>query len=137
MSEEILDYVWMNYYGKINLPKDLKKRIRKDVLRESLMNLEDRMIIIRKDKEIALVAIYYTLSDESYAKLEEVDMTLEDVVRGLAYDHGNNIHFILVAGGGYATIRMGIEEVKRRCNPKTISWWSPDMKRLHKYRTKE
>ena len=132
---DVGDYLWANYYTRIK-PMPGYKPDRK-VLDESLHRFKDRLVVIRNKGKIKGVAVYLNISDQTFRDLEMLDISTEDVVRSLASQHGPNAHFILACGGGYATIRMGVEELKRRKLHKTISWWSPDLKKLHKYTIKE
>jgi len=132
---EVGEYLWANYYTKYRVPGI--KAPTKDLIEQALTNLKDSLVVIRNNGKIKGVAIYFTLSDESFDLLESFDLTTEAVVRSLAREHGENVHFILVAGGGFATIRMGLKEVKRRTKAKTISWWNPSMTKLHRYKVKE
>lgn len=107
-----------------------------ETLEKGLANHPDKVIVIR-DEKIRGVAIFVTISDETYGKMKDLDMTQVDVIKGLFNEHGPNIHFILIAANGIKTILMGINEIKRRIHPKTISWWDPNLRILHKYKVRE
>ena len=129
---EIADYLMMNYYSKY-------KGTRTDVIpdRETLLrglnNHKDKVVVIRNDK-IKGVAVYVTLSDATYKILKDVDITREDLIISLLKEHGPNVHVLMLAADGYNTIMMGIEEIKRRVNTDTISWWNPKQSKLHKFK---
>lgn len=132
---EVGDFLWANYYLIYRPPG--AEPATKEKVEQAITNLKDKLVVIRNEGKIKGVAIYFTLSDETYDLLEELDLTTEDCVRELAREHGKNVHFILVAGGGRATLRLGLAEVKRRFDVKTFSWWNPEMTKLHKYKVKE
>lgn len=132
---EIAEYLMTHYYSKYTGPRtDVVPPA--DILERCLDNHKDKLVVIR-DENIKGVGIYVTLSDETCELLREMDVTRVDVLTRLLQDHGPNVHFILLAADGMKTILMGIQEVKRRLDPKTISWWDPDLKRLHKYILKQ
>lgn len=132
---DVGDYLWANYYSR--MPPPAGKTFNRDLLENNLRGYKDHLVIIRNKGKIKGVAVYFTISDESYQMLDALDLSTEDIVRSLADEHGDNAHFILVCGGGYATIRMGIRALKQKKRFKTISWWNPDMTKLHKFKLEE
>ena len=96
---------------------------------------KDRFVIIR-DENIKGVAVFLTLSDKTFEALERYDITRVDVLKVLLLEGGPNVHFVLLCADGVRTILTGMNEVKRRMNPKTISWWNPDFTKLHKFKVR-
>lgn len=134
---DVADYLWVRYFKKIDKPgyEPDKAIVEKNV---EEFRKHNRLVIIRKvSGQIRGVAVFLSLSDETYSKLESLDLTTEDCVRALACEYGENAHFIIVCGGGYGTLRAGIKEIKQRGDIKTVSWWNPDMTKLHRFKIKE
>lgn len=132
---EIAEYLLENYYPYYKGDRD-------DVvpdyetLVKGLENHKEKVIVIRKDG-IKGVAIYLTLCDATYDILPSIDISNHATVIELLKETGSNVHFVLLAADGATTIMMGIEEVKRRCNPSTISWFDPDLQRLNRYKVRK
>ena len=128
---DIADYLMTHYYPhykgtRLDVIPDMK------TLLKGLNNHPDKLMVIRNDK-IHGVAIYLTLSDKTYAQLEEYDINREDVLISLLQEHGPNVHVVLLAADGYNTMMVMKKEIINRVNPKTVSWWSEDLKKLHRY----
>lgn len=129
---DISEYLLANYYSKY-------KGDRKDVvptpqqIDDGYKNHPDKFVIVR-DEKIKGIAIFVTLSDETCKMLWNMDITRVDVLNRLLEEHGENVHFVLLCADGMHTILYGIKKVKERTNPKTISWWNPDLNKLHKFR---
>ena len=79
------------------------------------------------------MAVYVTLSDDTYARLEQLDIRNIEIIKALTLENGLNIHFLLLASDSYKTIMIGLRRVIKKHNPRTISWWEPDFSYLHKY----
>lgn len=130
-DEDVGYYLIKNYYSKY-------KGSRKDVIPtieqilQGITNHSDKFVIVRDDK-IKGVGIYLTLSDETFSKLESLDVTRVDILSGLLLECGPNVHFILLCADGYKTIVAGVNYIKKVINAKTISWWNPDLNKLHIY----
>jgi len=131
---DIAEFLITHYYSKY-------KGERKDIvptleqIEQGIANHPDKFVIVA-DEKIRGVALFLTLSDETYKTLETFDITQVDVLKILLTEFGSNVHFVLLCADGVKTIVRGIKEVKRRVNPKTISWWNPDLSILHKYEIK-
>ena len=125
-------YLMDNYYAKY-------KGKRPDVvptmeqIDKALENHGDKILVVW-DEKIKGVGIFLTLSDETYAKLKELDITDITILAGLLLEYGPNIHFVLLCADGYRTIMTGLDQVRRKYHPKTISWWNPDLTKLHEYK---
>lgn len=128
---EVTDYLLENYYAHYKNPKF------PDPTREALATVlyehQDKVIIIENEKGIRGVAVFLTLSDQTYSWLEALDICDVQLLTQLLSEKGDNVHFILVTAKGIRTILQGIDLIKKMKNPKTISWWNPSMSRLHKY----
>lgn len=126
---EICDFLIGHYYSKY-------KGTRTDVvptieqLQRGITNHPDKLVIIR-DENIKGIGIFLRLSDKTFAELKSFDIQRVDILKGFLNETGSNIHFILLCADGYKTIMTGLNHVKRRYNPKTISWWNPDLTHLH------
>lgn len=128
---EIADYLMLHYYAHYKGTRDDIIPSRETLLK-GLNNHKDKVVVIRNDK-IKGVAVYVTISDDTFKTLKDVDITREDVIIQLLEEHGPNVHILMLAADGYNTIMMGIEEIKRRVNPRTISWWNPKLTKLHRF----
>jgi hypothetical protein len=130
--DEIIDYLMNNYYNvwpgrKEDIPTT-------DMIKAGLINHPEKFIIIRDDK-IKGVAIFLTLSDNTYNALGCIDIDNELALIQLFAEKGDNVHFLLLAADSQRTILRGVKEIKNRLHPKSISWWNPETTRLHKYNT--
>lgn len=126
---EIVDYLMDNYYSKYVGPRTDIVPSHK-MLEEGLIKYADKVVIV-KDDRIRGVAIFVTLTDETMDLLESFDITQMDVLRSLLQEHGDNIHFVMLCADGRRTIMQGLDYVKNKHHPKTISWWNPDLTKLH------
>lgn len=132
---EIGDYLMTQYYSKYHGPRnDVVPTI--EQLEQGITNHPDKFVIVRDDK-IKGVAIFVTLCDETYAILQRIKIGDIEILKRLLREHGPNVHFILLCADGRKTILRGIDYVKRKVNPKTISWWNPDFTKLHKYTVRD
>lgn len=126
---DIMLYLKKHYYEKYKgvdvVPDD-------DCILRALDVHRDKVIAVYKDGEVVGVAIFLTLSDTTYYDLEAYDMNRVEVIAELLKETGDNIHFILLTAQGYEVIKFGIKKVKEM-KPKTVSWWNPEMTKLHRY----
>lgn len=129
---EVGDFLMRNYYAKYkgNDPRVFAGR---EVMEQGLAQHPDKIVVVRDDG-IKGVAVFLSLSDETMARLNDLDIEDVDVLMMLLKEHGPNIHFIIVAGSKVRYILTGIRAVKDRLKPKTISWWNPDLSKLHIYK---
>lgn len=119
-----------NYYSKY--PLALDKDVTEEMMIKALDLNKDKVVVVMKGEEIKGVAVFVTLTDDTYAKLETLDISKVQVVIDMLKEDGDNIHFILVACSGMGNILKGIK-IAKKTNPRTISWWNPTMNKLHKY----
>lgn len=94
--------------------------------------MKDRMLVGIRDSKICGVAVYLALDDKTYEHLESFDINRPDVVARLMEQNGDNVHFILLCTDDRNVLMFGLR-CARDLNPKSISWWTPDMKRLVKH----
>jgi len=129
---DVGDYLMKNYYSKYRGDRtDIIPDA--ETLERGLAQHTDKIIVIREDG-IRGVGIFVTLSDETYTRIQQIDVTQVDVLIKLLQESGPNVHFVLLCADGLHTILAGIREVINRVNPKTISWFDPDLKRLHRHK---
>ena len=79
------------------------------------------------------IGVFLTLNDETYKRLEMIDIRRIDVLQALALEVGRNVHFVLLVAKDLKTIMRGLRQVIRDFKPKTVSWWNPSFSKLHKY----
>lgn len=101
-------------------------------IEQALSNHPDRIEIVQ-DEKIHGVAMYVLLSDETYNRLDCIDITNVEVIQALALEYGPNMHFMLLAADSFKTIMTGLRRAIEKHKPHTVSWWSPDFKYLHRY----
>lgn len=128
----VAEFLMKNYYGRYRgtrpdiVPTD-------EQIDNAIKNHAEKFVVI-EDKEIKGVGVFLTLSDETFSKLHELDISKTEVITELIPEHGPNVHFILLSADGIKTILTGLRMVVDRLNPKTVSWWNPEFKKLHIYK---
>ena len=128
---EITDFLMKNYFAKYNGTRtDIVPTVQQ--LEDGYKTHKDKFVIIKDDK-IKGIAIFLTLTDETYKQLKELDITRVDILKMLLKESGQNVHFVLLCAGGIRTILAVGNEVKRRVKPKTVSWWNPSFTKLHQF----
>lgn len=131
----ITGYLMERYYprykgkGKLSVPDE-------NSLFTALDVHKDKIVVVHDDGDVCGVALFLTLTDVSYEKLESLDMEDLDVMAGLLDEKGPHIHFILLSSEGTKVILSGLKAVIKERDPKTISWWDPEHNRLHRFRRK-
>ena len=131
--KDVVQYLMDNYYAKYDgFRKDVIPTV--DELDRALCNYPDRLVVVQDAMRINGVAIYLTLSDNTYNRLKDLDITQIDVIKELLPEDGDNIHFVLLCAGDFSSILKGLKETIKKRNPKTVSWFSPDLKQLHRYK---
>src|ERR1041385_5387565 len=112
---DIAQYLMDNYYAKYKGKRD--DIIPTEEQLECGIKAAPEKFVIIKDKEIKGVAIYLTLTDESYKKLEKVDITKMEVLLSLIPERGKNLHFILLAADSMRTILKGLRQTLKKMKP--------------------
>lgn len=123
--QEVCNYLKANYYPRYcpdHTPTD------QDLL-NALTYFQSNIMVGMRDGKVCGVAIYLTLNDATYENLDSFDLERVDVVARLMEQIGKNIHFILLCTDDKNVLWYGLSCAKK-LNPKTISFWTPDMKRL-------
>ena len=128
----VAEYLMTNYYAHYRgSRKDIIPD--SDTLRLGLDNHPEKIIVV-EDGDIKGVAVFLTLTDRTYEDLENLDVTDVGIIKRLLSENGRNVHFILLAADSIGTILHGLRMTMRKIKPKTVSWFSPDMKVLHKFK---
>lgn len=127
---ELCEFIMDKYYSRFMGNKDLIPL--PEQMEQAIINHPDKFIVV-KDGKIKGVGAFLALSDETFKNLPNIDIADVNVIKELVKEDGKNIHFVLVTADGLSTIMQGLREVISRVNPKTVSWWSPDFKRLHRF----
>jgi len=125
---QVAQYLIKNYYTRYTKVKAPAMK----TLVKLCFERKDRMVIIQDDR-IKGVAIYLTLTDETYRMLKDIDIANADAQMAfdLFRERGKNIHFIMLAADCLRTILKGVREVVKREHPRTVSWFNPDHTKLH------
>ena len=127
---ELFEYLKEEYYSKCE--EEYPDMVYTD---EQIMLMldfcEDRTIVIR-NPDIQCVAIYMTLTDETYKNIS-VDKVMDVNSLGqMLEEKGNNFHFFLVTSKSYRGIMIAMREAKK-LKPSSVSWCDPDMSQIHQY----
>lgn len=131
---DVAKYLKENYYPRY---AQAREHVPDDkTLMTALEIHASKVIVVYKGEAIAGVGIYLTLDDDTYEHIESFDMSRVDVLSRLLVQTGQNFHFVLLTADSSATIRTGLR-IAKALNPKSISWWNPEMTRLHKLNLKE
>lgn len=129
--KSLAKYLMDNYYSKYHGDRaDVVPTSEQIALAYKLHR--DKFVIVRDDK-IKGVAVFVTLTDETYKLLDSLDITRVDILEMLFKEAGPHVHFVLLCADGYKTIVYGMNKVIKRYRPETVSWWNPDLNKLHKY----
>ena len=132
---ELAQYLMTNYYSKYKGNRlDVVPSL--DELEIGLKNHPEKIVII-KDKKIRGIGIFLTLTDESFDLLTGMDITNVEILKALIPEQGPHLHFVLLAADSLKTILLGLKQTLSRLNPKTVSWFEPDMSMLHIYRRRK
>lgn len=104
-----------------------------ELLAKALDLHQDKVVVVHEGETIRGVAVFLTLTDETYKTIDSQKIQTVDVLSKLLQERGDNLHFILLTARGMSDILCGLRAVKAARHPKTISWWNPGMTHLHKY----
>lgn len=135
MTEKVARFLMDHYYAHYKGSRDDIVPTFEQII-TGFNNRPDRFVVItdnEEDQNIICCAVFLTLSDDTYINIERIDLNSAGVVAELMQENGPNIHFVLLASKGFRPIKTGIRLIKERLHPKTISWWSPDLTKLHRY----
>lgn len=127
----IAEYLLTHYYAHTNR---LDLIPTKEQINQAILNHPEKIVVIRRG-QIRGIAFFLTLTDETYNRLETLDITKIPMIQALALENGRNFHFVVLAADGYRTIKLGLRKIMK-LNPKTISWWNPSFTKLHRYGVK-
>lgn len=122
---EVTDFLYRGYPG-----------FNKAFPRWKLLSLIDRhtdKVAVIRDGGIKGAALYLKLTDNSLNMIDlgVVNIELPEVITELIKENGDNLHFVAVLADGAKTVLKGLKEVIRKENPKTVTWFKPDMDRVH------
>lgn len=128
---ELSRYIYEHY-------PNIKSKIQYWKLLSLLDKNEDKIIMVMGNNKILGTALYAKISDENLWKIEYgfLNLTKPEDVKVILEDNGENIHFLYLLAKSFLIIKKGLSEVIKKENPKTVSWFSPDMKKLNKFELK-
>ena len=135
MTNDIGEFLMVNYYSKYKGSR-LDVVPTREQLEKAIVNHGDKIVVVRDDK-IKGIGIFITISDKTYEELNKINITDFDILCQLVAEHGPHIHFVLICADGVKTILTGIDYVKNTFSPETISWWNPDLTKLHIYKVRK
>lgn len=77
--------------------------------------------------------LYLKLDDETFNKIVDSPDILKDenFIQGALSQYGDNIHLIKAFGKGFREFREIINRLDYVFEPKTITWYRDDFKKLH------
>ena len=128
--KEVATFLMEHYYSHYDGPRKDIVPTEEQLLR-ALQVHWDKVIVIRKYNEVKGVAIFLTLTDETYENIEKYDIEHLHLLAGLLKEQGDNLHFILLASVDIKVVNM-VRKAIRGLNPRSVSWWSPDHSRLYR-----
>lgn len=128
---ELSKYIYENYPG-------LKDKVQYWQLLSLLDKNEDKVVVVKENNNFKGAALYVRLTDETLWKLRYGFMRVDNAwdIQQMISEKGQNIHFLYLLADGTTTILKGLREVMRKENPKTISWFSPDMSKFNMWKGK-
>jgi len=128
---ELCKYIYENY-------PTLKSKIQYWQLLSLLDRNDDKIITVKEDNKFKGSALYSRISDDILWKIEWgfLDMSKPQDIQEVLNGKGNNIHFLYLLADGQKTILKGLREVIKKENPKTVSWFNPEMTKLNKFNIK-
>ena len=97
----------------------------------------DKLICVKEDGKILGSALYLRLNDEDIKNIiyGEISIGNPEIAQDLLSRKGDNIHFIYVFADGEKTILKGLKKVIKKENPRSVSWYKPNMElRFIKFR---
>jgi len=123
--DEAVDFVFHNYSQSVPF-------FNKEDLKKLILSNENKVVIVKDGNRIAGVGFYYKLDNVTFKRIvnRDLDIGLTVTAYICLSQKGSNIHFILVVAKSMVNILKGLREVIKRENPKTISWFSPDMNKI-------
>ena len=94
---------------------------------------QDCMVFIKDGSEIKGAALFLRLTDKSLEDLlmERIKFNNSFDMFNLMNEKGDNIHFIQALADGQTTLLRGLRKVIKKFKPTTVSWYKPDMKKIH------
>ena len=93
----------------------------------------DKVVYVRDRGVLKGAAFYLKLTDQSLhlVDLGVISLKERDIVENLIQEDGDNVHFVCVLADNAKTILKGLRQVIKKESPKTISWFKPDMDKIH------
>ncbi len=128
---DIAKYMYLNY--------DFGNQLQYSHVLSLLDHYADNMFVLRDEEEnIKGVAVYFKLSDKGLDRVKTFIYDLRTIkgIEDARKDTGNNIHIFAVVTSGVSNILKGVRGIIKKENPKTISWFSPDMVDFNLYNVK-
>ena len=96
----------------------------------SLLDRYDRTLVYIKEKgKIKGAAIYVMIDDIGLERIRTFvyDVRKPEGILEIFKRNGDNLHFLFVAADSLKFILRGLRKVVKQKNPKTISWFKPDL----------
>jgi len=128
-KEEILEIAYFFYEGY----PDFKRMFPRWRAISLIDRNQDKVAFIKEDGILVGVAFYFKLEDNTLKGVEHGFISLEDpeLIAQLLEQNGRNIHFLGVLADSGRIVLKGLRGVIKKENPKTVSWFKPDMKEVH------
>ena len=94
--------------------------------------LDDTILVHDRGRVLRGLAICLNLNDIAFEGLKNgiYNLRNNDDFLVLREMKGNNIHIFILVADNYKTIKTGMRYIRESRKPKTISWFSLDMKRF-------
>ena len=98
-----------------------------------LLSLLDRydknLVYIKENGEIKGASIYVMIDDMGLERIKNFVYDIRKLygIKEILKRDGDNLHFLFVAADDFKIILKGLRKVIKQKNPKTITWFKPDM----------
>lgn len=126
MNEQLACFFYNNYPNIKNI------RSFKDCV--GMIDLfKDTLIYKIKDKKVIFLAIYLKISNEYFNLIQDNPELFKDIefIKKCIENKGENIHFAFALGSGTRNILSCLKEIIKKESPLTVSWYKPEMKKIH------
>jgi len=123
---QTVDYLYANY-------PDISK-LGKPAIKKMVLAFLERILVERnKNFDIIGVSLFCKVSDSDLEQIRNgsFNLLLFSTIKYLLAQEGDNIHFMFVVSKGFKSIWKGLKGVIVWEDPKTVSWFSQDMKRFN------
>lgn len=93
---------------------------------------KDKIISRIESGSVVFLALYLKLNDVHFNAVKDSikNASTPEFIEKSILNEGDNVHFAIALGNPKYILNC-LKEVIRKENPKTVSWYKPDMKKIH------